>query len=203
MKILVTGFDPFGNETINPAIETVKQLPSRIKGHDIIKLEVPTIAYQSLRVIEDAIEEYQPDIIVSLGQAGGRSHISVERIGINLNDFRIPDNQGNQYIDTPIFEDGEDAYFSNLPIKKMAENMNKHQIPAMISNSAGTFVCNHVLYGVRYLCKQYYPHIKSGFIHIPYLPGQVVNKPNTASMSLECIVTGIKYALEAIIEEDK
>lgn len=177
MKILVSGFDPFGGDAINPAIESVKQLPDEIDGVEIIKVEIPTIAYRSLDTIKEAIVTYDPDMILSIGQAGGRNDITVERVGINVNDFRIQDNAGNQPIDEVIFEDGDAAYFSNLPIKAMVKEIRNAHIPASISNSAGTFVCNHVLYGVRYMIDKEFPGKKSGFIHIPFLPEQVVQHP--------------------------
>lgn len=199
MKILVTGFDPFGGESINPAIESVKCLPDTIAGAQIIKLEIPTVFYKSLQAIEKAITIHNPDVILSIGQAGGRSDITVERIGINCDDARIPDNEKNQMIDVPVYEDGPAAYFSNLPIKAMVANIQKHEIPASVSNTAGTFVCNHVLYGVRYLIDTKFPGKRSGFIHIPYLPQQVLDKKDTACMSHETIVAGLKAALEAIV----
>lgn len=202
MKILVTGFDPFGEDSINPALEAVQALPEQIVGADIIKLEIPTAAYDSLDKIEKAIEQYDPEMILSVGLAGGASELRIERIGININDFRIKDNAGNQYIDEPIFEDGENAYFSNLPIKTMVSAIRNGNIPAVISNSAGTYVCNHVLYGVRYLIEHKYPGKKSGFIHVPYLPCQTVNKPNTPSMSLDVIVQGLVCAIEAMVSHD-
>lgn len=200
MKILVTGFDPFGEDKINPAIESVKKLPDEIKGVEIIKLEIPTVYMKSLEKIDEAIKEYNPDVILSIGQAGGRPDITVERVGINVDDYRIKDNEGNQPIDTKIYDDGENAYFSNLPIKAIVENIRKNNIPASISNTAGTFVCNHVLYGVQYLLDKKYPNKKSGFIHIPFLPEQVINRPNTPSMSISTIVKALTLALEAIIE---
>lgn len=202
MKILVTGFDPFGEDKINPAIESVKKLPDEIKGVEIIKLEIPTVYMKSLEKIDEAIKEYNPDVILSIGQAGGRPDITVERVGINVDDYRIKDNEGNQPIDTKIYDDGENAYFSNLPIKAIVENIRKNNIPASISNTAGTFVCNHVLYGVQYLLDKKYPNKKSGFIHIPFLPEQVINRPNTPSMSISTIVKALTLALEAIIEND-
>lgn len=156
MKILVTGFDPFGGESINPAIESVKKLPDKILDAEIIKLEIPTVAKKSINKIEEAIIKHNPDVILSIGQAGGRFDITVERIGINIDDFRIKDNEGNQFIDTPIFEDGDSSYFSNLPVKAMVENIQNKNIPASVSYTAGTFVCNHVLYGVRYLIEKKY-----------------------------------------------
>ena len=203
MKILVTGFDPFGGEPINPAIESVKKLPDNIAGAEIIKLEIPTVRKKSLEKIEKAINEHNPDVILSIGQAGGRFDISIERVGINLDDFRIPDNEGNQIIDEPIFPDGENSYFVKLPVKAMVQNVQKNNIPASVSYTAGTFVCNHVLYGVLYLIEKKYEGKKSGFIHIPFLPEQVVDKRNTPSMELSTIVKGLTAAIEAIVKNNE
>ena len=203
MKILVTGFDPFGGEPINPAIESVKRLPDNIAGAEIIKLEIPTVRKKSLEKIEEAINEHNPDIILSIGQAGGRFDISIERVGINLDDFRIPDNEGNQIIDEPIFSDGENSYFVKLPVKAMVQNVQKNNIPASVSYTAGTFVCNHVLYGVLYLIEKKYKGKKSGFIHIPFLPQQVVDKRNMPSMELNTIVKGLTAAIEAIVKNNE
>ena len=202
MKILVTGFDPFGGEKVNPAIESVKRLPDTIAGAEIIKLEIPTVVYKSLNKIDEAIAKYNPDVILSIGQAGGRSDITVERVGINRNDCRIPDNEGNQPIDEPVYIDGPDAYFSLLPIKAIVAEIQASGIPASVSDTAGTFICNHVLYGVRYLCEHKYPGKKSGFIHIPYMTSQAVGKRNTPSMSLDEIVKGLTVAIEAIVKHD-
>lgn len=199
MKILVTGFDPFGGEPINPAIESVKKLPDTIAGADIITLEIPTVVHKSLNVIEEAIQKHDPDMILSIGQAGGRSDLTVERVGINIDDCRIKDNEGNQPVDEPVYADGPAAYFVNLPIKAMVEEIRKAGIPASISNSAGTFVCNHVTYGVCYLVDKKFPGKKSGFIHIPYLPAQVVDKPGQPSMALDVIVEGLIAAIRAMV----
>ncbi len=203
MKILVTGFDPFGGEPINPAIESVKRLPDNIAGAEIIKLEIPTVRKKSLEKIEKAINEHNPDVILSIGQAGGRFDISIERVGINLDDFRIPDNEGNQIIDEPIFPDGENSYFVKLPVKAMVQNVQKNNIPASVSYTAGTFVCNHVLYGVLYLIEKKYKGKKSGFIHIPFLPQQVIDKRNMPSMELNTIVKGLTAAIEAIVKNNE
>ena len=203
MKILVTGFDPFGGEPINPAIESVKRLPDNIAGAEIIKLEIPTVRKKSLEKIEKAINEHNPDVILSIGQAGGRFDISIERVGINLDDFRIPDNEGNQIIDEPVFPDGENSYFVKLPVKAMVQNVQKNNIPASVSYTAGTFVCNHVLYGVMYLIEKKYKGKKSGFIHIPFLPQQVVDKRNMPSMELDTIVKGLTAAIEAIVKNNE
>lgn len=200
MKILVTGFDPFGGESINPAIETVKRLPDMIAGAKIIKQEIPTVCHKALQVIDEAIAKYDPDVVLSIGQAGGRSDITVERVGINIDDCRIPDNEGNQIIDEPIFPDGPDAYFVTVPIKSMVQRIMDRNIPASVSNTAGTFVCNHVTYGVSHLFATKYTGKRSGFIHIPYLPQQVIDKKNMPSMSQEMMVEAIVAAIEAIVE---
>ncbi len=188
----------FGKET--PAIETVKRLPDRIAGAEIIKLEIPTVCHKSLRVIDEAIAEYDPDAVLSIGQAGGRPDITVERVGINVDDCRIPDNEGNQIIDEPVFPEGPDAYLVTLPIKAMVQRIQERKIPASVSNTAGTFVCNHVTYGVCHLIATKYPGKRSGFIHIPYLPQQVIDKKNMPSMSQEMMVEAIEAAIEAIVE---
>ena len=203
MKILVTGFDPFGGDKINPAIESVKLLPDEIAGAEIIKLEIPTVCHQSLKVIDEAIAKYDPDVVLSIGQAGGRTGITVERIGINIDDCRIPDNAGQQIIDEPVFKDGPAAYFSNLPIKAMVARIREKNIPASVSNTAGTFVCNHVLYGVRHLIETKYPGKRSGFIHIPFLPQQVIDKKGQPSMSLDTIVAALTAAIEAIVDTNE
>lgn len=202
MKILVTGFDPFGGESVNPAIEAVKRLPDVIGGATIIRQEIPTSCVSSLQLIEALLIQHDPDVVLSVGQAGGRAAITVERVGINIDDFSIKDNDGNQICDEPIFADGPDAYFLNLPVKKMVERIQDRKIPAAVSNTAGTFVCNHVAYGTRYLIEKKYPGKRSGFIHIPYLPEQTVNKPGIPSMGLEMIVEGLTAAIEAIAENN-
>ncbi len=206
MKILVTGFDPFGGEKINPALETIKRLPDAVLGARIIKLEIPTVVGKSLAKIQEAVEKENPDVVLSIGQAGGRSEITVERVGINIDDCRIPDNEGNQPIDEPIVAGGPSAYFVTVPIKAIVEKIKTNKIPASISNTAGTFICNHVCYGVAHLAAARTAAgkpMKSGFIHIPFLPEQVIGKPAlTPSMSLGTIVSGITHALEAIVEHD-
>ena len=203
MKILVTGFDPFGGESINPAIESVKRLPEVIGGAQIVKLEIPTVVHKSLAVIREAILKEDPDMILSIGQAGGRAEVTVERVGINVDDCRISDNEGNQPVDELIYADGPDAYFVTLPIKAMVKAMQEAGIPASVSNSAGTFVCNHVTYGVRYLIEKEFPGKRSGFIHIPYLPSRAASKKAMPSMELDTIVRGLTAAIEAMIEHQE
>lgn len=200
MKILITGFDPFGGESINPALEAVKKLPTTILNSEVIKIEIPTVFEKSLKKIEENIIKHNPDVVISVGQAGGRFGITPERVAINIDDARIKDNEGNQPIDIKIFEDGENAYFSNLPIKAMVKEMTDNGIPASVSNTAGTFVCNHVMYGILYLIDKKYPNMKGGFIHVPYIPSQVVTKPNNPSMSIDDIAKGLELCIKAVIE---
>ncbi|WP_159560706.1 pyroglutamyl-peptidase I [Streptococcus halichoeri] len=200
MKILVTGFDPFGGETINPALEAIKQLPKTIKDTTIVTAEIPTVFHKSADILEKHIKAEQPDAILCIGQAGGRTGLTPERVAINQDDARIADNEGNQPIDVAIREDGEAAYFSTLPIKAMVDYIQKAGLPAAISNSAGTFVCNHLMYQALYLAKKYAPSAKAGFMHIPFMMEQVVDKPNTAAMNLDDITRGIQAAIEAIID---
>ena len=200
MKILVTGFDTFGGETVNPALEAVKLLPYEIHGAEIHWVEIPTVFYQSAEVLEAEIERYQPDAVLCIGQAGGRASLTPERVAINQDDARIPDNQGNQPIDTPIRLDGQAAYFSTLPIKAMVQAIKEEGLPATVSNTAGTFVCNHLMYQALYLADKKFPHMRAGFMHIPYMTEQVINKSNTASMNLTDIVRGIEAAIGAIVD---
>ena len=200
MKILVTGFDPFGGEKVNPALEAVKSLPSVIHGAEIRWVEIPTVFYKSAEILETEIVRYQPDVVLCIGQAGGRASLTPERVAINQDDARIPDNQGNQPIDTPIRLDGEAAYFSTLPIKAMVQAIKEDGLPATVSNTAGTFVCNHLMYQALYLADKKFPNVRAGFMHIPYMTEQVINKPNTASMNLVDIVKGIEAAIGAIVD---
>ena len=200
MKILVTGFDPFGGEKVNPALEAVKSLPSEIHGAEIHWVEIPTVFYKAADVLETAIVRVQPDVVLCIGQAGGRASLTPERVAINQDDARIPDNQGNQPIDTPIRLDGQAAYFSTLPIKAMVQAIKEEGLPATVSNTAGTFVCNHLMYQALYLADKKFPHMRAGFMHIPYMTEQVINKPNTASMNLTDIVRGIEAAIDAIVD---
>ena len=198
MKILLTAFTPFDGESINPALEAMKLLPDKIGQLEVLKLEVPTVFGKSARLVLESIEQEKPDYVLSIGQAGGRAEITPERIAINIDDAGIPDNEGNQPTDRPIYPDGENAYFSTLPVKAIVEAIKREGIPASISNSAGTYVCNHLMYSVLYSIKKNALPIKAGFIHVPYIPEQTVNKKDKASLSLEEIVRGLEAALREI-----
>lgn len=204
MKVLLTAFEPFGGESINPALEAVKRVKESIHGARIVKLEIPTVFQKGHMAVIKKIERIKPDIVLSIGQAGGRSAISVEFVGINWADGRIPDNEGNQPAGEKIYEDGENAYFSNLPVKAMVENIRQNDLPAFVSYTAGTYVCNEVLYSVLYYIEKLQKNMKSGFMHVPFAPDQVLDKPQgTPSMSLEDITRAIEYAVEAIIDNDE
>lgn len=201
MKVLVTGFDPFGGATINPAYEAVKLLPDQIAGAEIIKVEIPTVFGKGPAAVCAAIAEYQPDFVLSIGQAGGRAFMNVERVGINLRDARIPDNDKRQPMDEPIVQDGPAAYFTTLPAKAMVKKMKEHGIPAAISYTAGTYVCNDVMYSVLHELATKYPGVKGGFIHVPYDIQQVVDMAATMpSMPIATISDAIRYGIEAMIE---
>ena len=199
MKLLLTAFDPFGGDAINPALEAVKLVADKIGRFDIVKLEVPTVFRKSIDKVAKAIEEEKPDVVLCIGQAGGRFEITPERVAINIDDARIKDNEGNQPIDTKIFEDGENAYFTTLPIKAMVEAIREANLPAAVSNTAGTFVCNHLMYGVLYTLAKNYPNIKGGFTHVPFIPEQVARRtPVAPYMALEDIKRGLEAAISAI-----
>ena len=203
MKILITGFDPFGGEPVNPALEAVKLMKDEIAGAKIIKLEIPTVFRKSVEKIHEMMKAEQPDVVLSMGQAGGRFGVTPERVAINVDDARIKDNEGNQPVDTPIFTDGEAAYFSNLPVKAMVEAIKNKGLPSTLSNSAGTFVCNHVMYDVLYYIHKEFPNVRGGFIHVPFITDQVVTKPNVASMALADITEALESAVEAIVKNQK
>lgn len=203
MKILVTGFDPFGGEKVNPAFEVIKELKDNIEGAEIVKLQVPTAFYSSIKKTVEKIEEIKPDAVLMIGQAGGRFDVTVERIAINLDDARIPDNEGNQPIDKLVDEEGLTAYFATLPIKAIVNRIKEKNIPASVSNSAGTYVCNHLMYGILNHIYKNKLNIKAGFIHIPFLLEQVLNKPNVPAMTLDRMVTAIESAIEVIAKNEE
>ncbi len=199
MKILVTGFDPFGGDSINPAFEAVRKIPKNIAGADIEILEIPTVFHKSIRTVTDFLDRGSFDAVLLVGQAGGRFALTPERVGINLDDARIKDNEGNQPIDVPIAPEGPAAYFSTLPIKAMVENIRSKGIPAKVSNTAGTFVCNHLMYGVLHHIASKNLSVRGGFIHVPFLPEQVLERDNTPAMALEDIARGLEAAVEAMV----
>ena len=203
MKVLITGFDPFGGEKINPAWEAVRALPDNIDGIEVVKLQIPTVFKKSAKKLFENIDSVKPDVVICVGQAGGRYEFSVERVAINIDDGRIPDNDGYQPVDSPVFEDGENAYFSTLPIKAIVEEVKKVGIPSAVSNTAGTYVCNHIMYSLLYYLNKNNLNIKGGFIHVPFIPEQVIEKKNTPYMELTRITKALEISIKAIRDYEK
>lgn len=202
MKILLTGFTPFGSESINPSYEAIKGITTDNKEVTIKVIEVPTIFNESIEVLKAAMESFKPDVVLCVGQAGGRYTISFERVAINVDDARIHDNKNNQPIDEPIVKEGPNAYFTNLPIKSMVQVLKEKNIPADISNSAGTFVCNHLMYGLMHLISKEKKDIFGGFIHVPYIHSQVIGKRNQPSMALSTITEAFEIIIDFMAEND-
>lgn len=201
-KVLLSGFDPFGEDDVNPSFEAVKRLNGRrTEDIEIVGIELPTVFQASTAALLAAVELYKPDVVIGVGLAGGRSQMTPERIAINIDDARIPDNRGNQPVDRPIAQDGPAAYWSTLPVKRIVRDMAAAGIPAAVSHSAGTFVCNHLFYGLMHYLHTQAPHIRGGFIHIPYLPGQVTSRL-APSMSLELMVKGLEIAAIAAADRE-
>ena len=192
MKILVTAFDAFGGESINPTERALQQLPDHIGDAELVKLVIPTKFGESLRRAIEVAEDSEVEAIVCLGQAGGRAHITPERVAINVMDADIPDNAGYQPVDVPVVEGGPAAYFSTLPVKEMVAAM--EDSPARVSNTAGTFVCNQLLYGLLHHFEG--TRVSAGFVHVPYITEQ--EKTEKPMMELAEIVEGIKRALWAV-----
>lgn len=204
MKVLVTGFDPFGGEAVNPAFEAVKLLPDEIAGAEIIKLEIPTVFSKCGPAVEAGIQKYEPDVVINVGQAGGRSCVTIEQVAINLAEARIPDNDGEQPSDEPVQKDGAPAYYATIPVKAIVKNVRDHGIPCHISYTAGTYVCNCIMYNVLHMAATKYSNIRAGFIHVPFAAQQAVEKPNgTPFMSLEMIADSLKYAIEAAVKNEE
>lgn len=200
--ILITGFEPFGGEKVNPALEAVRQLTQHsIEGVRIITCEVPVVRYEAVDTVIASIEANHVDAVMTVGQAAGRMAITPERVAINVDDYRIEDNRGNQVIDEPVITGGPSAYFSTLPIKAMVNAMRAGGVPAEVSNSAGTFVCNHLFYGVAHYLAERNSPVRHGFVHIPLLPEQATDGAQP-SLSLELIVKGLGLAAQAIAQND-
>ena len=201
MKILVTGFEPFGGETVNPAWEAVSRLPAETGGAEIVKLQVPTMFGRAPEAVLREVERLRPDAVVSVGQAAGRTAITPERIAINCEEASIPDNAGFQPAGGPVVEGGPDGYFSLLPVKEMAAAIQASGLPGKVSNTAGTYVCNHLMYHILHACHTRYPGMRSGFIHVPCIPEQQAGHPEWFALPLEEIVRGLTAALEVLAND--
>lgn len=197
--VLITGFEPFNGAAINPAWEAVRALSGwQGDGFQVITRQLPCVFGLSTRLLLDAIEEGKPDVVIAVGQAGGRAEISVERVAINIDDAPIPDNDGWQPLDKPIAAAGPVAYFATLPVKSIVQAIRDRGVAAGVSQTAGTFVCNHVFFGLMH-----FTHglpLTAGFIHVPFLPEQVADKPGVASMALADIIEGLRAAVEVAVQ---
>ncbi|QIM62291.1 pyroglutamyl-peptidase I [Pasteurellaceae bacterium Orientalotternb1] len=199
-KILVTGFEPFGGESINPSWEVAKILA---KQPHIDTVQLPCVFDLSLDVLKQKIQALQPDVVICIGQAGGRASIEIERVAINLNDASIPDNQGNQPIDTTVVPNAPAAYFTTLPAKAMVQAIKNAGIPASLSLSAGSYVCNHTMFGLLHFLAEHFPQTRGGFIHIPFLPEQGVQHRNVPTMAYDTLVKGLNIAIETALDTEQ
>ena len=201
MKILITGFEPFNGETINPAYEAVRRLPNRIDGAQLIKQEIPVIFDEAANQVYHAICQENPEIVLCVGQAGGSDRIRVEFVAINHKDAGICDNAGQKPEDELIKADGDTAYFTKLPVKSMVKTLSEAGIPAVVSYSAGTYVCNDVFYQLLYHIDKSFPHVMGGFIHVPYANEQVIDKIGKPSLSIETMSQGLELCMRQIMKE--
>ena len=195
--VLVTGFDPYGGDSINPSWLAAQALDGKlVAGHRIVAAQLPTVFDQSLQVLGALLEVHRPVLAICTGQAGGRPALSLERVAINVNDARIPDNARAQPVDTPVVSEGPAAYFSSLPIKAMLAGLERDGIRAEVSQTAGTFVCNHVFYGLLHALatRRELAGVRGGLIHVPWLPEQ-----GQPSMPLDQIVQGLKAAIRCAL----
>ena len=199
MKILVTGFAPFGGEQINPSWEAVKRLPERIGEMTITNREIPTEFDAACAALRAAMDELRPDAVLAVGQYGGANGVRVERVAVNLRDARIADNAGAKPVDEPVVPGAPDAYFATLPTRRIVEKLREEDIPAQLSYSAGTFVCNNLLFCALHESARKFPAARCGFVHVPYLPEQAKDG-SAPSMSLALMVRALTAALETIAE---
>ena len=193
MRALVTGFEPFGGDSVNPSWLAVSRLPKQVAGVEVHVAELPCSYANSAGLLRAAIAKVQPDIVLCVGQAGGRADLCLERVAINVQDARIRDNDGAQPIDSPVIEGGPVARFGSLPIKACVAEMRKAGLPAAVSNTAGTFVCNHIFYALMDMAERHPTPLRGGFLHIPFAPEQVTG--SAPSVAVDDVVRGIEIIL--------
>lgn len=200
--VLLTGFDPFGGDTVNPSWEAVSRLHGEIiAGRRVVAAQLPTTFDGAPGTLRAALRKHTPELVLCVGQAGGRTALSLERVAINVNDARIPDNTGAQPIDTPVVKRGPAAYFTTLPIKAMHADLRAAGIPAEISQTAGTFVCNQVFYVLMHALVG--TRVRGGFVHIPFLPEQAEGSPGVPSLGLETVVAGLRVCIDTALRTRK
>lgn len=199
MKLLLTGFEPFGGEAINPSLEAVRRTPDLLEGIEILKLTVPCVFDRCGPVIEAAVRAHRPHAVLCVGQAGGRAGVTVERVAVNLADAAIPDNAGAQPVDAPLRAGGPAAYFASIPVKAVVRAVEGQGIPCALSYTAGTYVCNCLLYRVLDLAAREFPALRAGFVHLPYAEQQLPGKPDgTPALPLEAMVRALTAAARAV-----
>ena len=196
-RILLTGFEPFGGEPVNPSWQVAQALDGEaIAGAHVTAVQLPCVFGGALDARDAALRRVRPQLVLCLGQAGGRCDFSLERVAINVDDARIADNAGARPIDEPVVPGGPAGLFATLPIKAMAATLREQGLPASVSQTAGTFVCNHVFYGLMHRL-QAHPGVRGGFMHLPLLPEQAARAPGQPSLPLEVLVEGVRVALAA------
>jgi len=201
--VLMTAFEPFGGESINPSWEAVRSFDGKeIGGARIVVRQLPVVFARCGEVLIQALEEIRPERVLCVGQAGGRSDITVERVAINVNDARIPDNDRQQPIDEPIVAEGPAAYFSTLPIKAMVAALREVGVPASVSQTAGTFTCNNVMYQLLHWLQRSGSTARGGFVHIPYMPEQAAHHPGVPSMSTASVIQALETSLQVILSTE-
>ncbi len=200
LKVLLTGFEPFEQDRVNPAWEVARALDGwQHEGASVHAVQLPCVFERALAALDAALAAHQPDLVVSLGLAGGRAQVSVERVAINVDDARIPDNAGQQPIDTAVVAQAPAAYFATLPIKAIVRDLRAQGIPAVVSNTAGTFVCNHVFYGLMHRLATQGGTARGGFVHLPYLPEQAAQHAGAPSMALETQVEAVRALIRTAL----
>lgn len=203
--VLLTGFEPFDKEPVNPSWEAVRALDGERVGDDaiVVARQLPCVFGAAIASMEALLDDLKPALVIAVGQAGGRTELSIERVAINVDDARIADNAGAQPIDATIAMDGPAAYFATLPIKAIVRDLRAAGVPAMVSQTAGTFVCNHVFYGLMHALKrQGHTGTRGGFIHIPYLPEQAARHPGAPSLALDTLIAGLRVAVKSALATD-
>ena len=196
--ILLTGFEPFGPDAVNPSWEAVSRLPEAIGSVRVLRRRMPVEYDRAARMLEETIRAERPDAVLCVGQAGGRSAVTPEMVAINYDDAAIPDNAGVQRSGVPILPDGPAAYFATLPVKAIAGAIRESGIPAAVSFTAGTFVCNHLMYSLLHLLAREFPAVPGGFIHVPFETAQVAGRPDAPSLPLSDIVTALETAVDVV-----
>ena len=203
MTVLLTGFEPFEGAASNPSWDAVSLLSGvTIAGRQVVARPLPVSFARAAASLEAAVDEVRPTVLISVGLAGGRPGISLERVAINVDDARIADNDGARPVDAAVAADGPAAYFSTLPVKAILRDLMAAGIPASVSQTAGTFVCNHVFYAGRHLAERHFPAMRVGFVHVPYAPADAARHPGAPSMSVETVAAALRIGVATTLATD-